>query len=53
METLKSDAGYQGVAGLIRFDQNGCLQTENCPMFICHNKEFERLEETTGISETE
>jgi ABC-type branched-subunit amino acid transport system substrate-binding protein len=51
MNTLKSEQGYQGAAGLIQFDENGCLQTENCPMFVCRNKEFVRLEESEETGE--
>lgn len=44
MKRLKSDDGYDGVAGTIRFDENGCLQMEDCPVFVCHNREFVRLD---------
>jgi branched-chain amino acid transport system substrate-binding protein len=45
MQLIKSESGYQGVSGTIRFDENGCLVTENCPLFICKNKEFVLYEE--------
>lgn len=43
MKLLKSEDGYQGIAGTIRFDETGCLHVDNCPLFVCHNQEFVRL----------
>ncbi len=40
MEELKSEHGYRGVGGLLRFDENGRLIEEDCPVFRCHNSEF-------------
>lgn len=44
MQALKSEEGYEGVTGTLRFDENGCLQAEECPMFVCRNGEFVALE---------
>ena len=40
MQALKSEEGYHGIAGVIRFDMNGRLQAEECPIFVCRNGEF-------------
>lgn len=40
MQELKSEEGYNGIAGKIRFDANGRLQAEECPIFVCRNGEF-------------
>lgn len=41
MEELKSEEGYQGVGGTLRYDENGRLLEENCPIFRCHNSKFQ------------
>ncbi len=42
---LRSEEGYDGMAGRIRFDENGRLAVEECPMYICDDKEFIRMED--------
>ncbi len=40
MEKLKQPSGYAGTGGTLSYDENGCLQVEDCPVFLCHNAEF-------------
>jgi|GEM_PF-947311 len=40
MKQIKDPAGYRGVSGSIRFDENGCLTVKECPVYECHNGEF-------------
>lgn len=41
MAGLKDEEGYQGVGGILRYDENGRLQEEVCPVFRCHNSSFQ------------
>lgn len=44
MKTMKNEKGYEGVAGTITFDEKGRLFVENCPVFVCRNSRFVRLD---------
>lgn len=46
MDELKKDKGYSGVAGRISFDDKGRLVTKNCPVFVCKNKKFVRINQS-------
>lgn len=41
MAGLKDEDGYQGVGGMLRYDENGRLLEEDCPVFRCHNSRFQ------------
>lgn len=45
MQDLKSEAGYEGVAGTLHFDESGWIQADNCPVFVCRNGKFVLLQE--------
>lgn len=40
MSALKSEDGYEGAAGTLRFDGSGRLLAEECPVAVCRNGEF-------------
>ena len=40
MSALKSEDGYEGAAGTLRFDESGRLLAGECPVAVCRGGEF-------------